>query len=271
MNNEKLLTEFYKRFKLYPDEKFKFLIYPGVDRHRYVISNYGRIFSVISLREKKVHSDKDGYLRTSIIFKTGRKNRSVGVHRLVAYTFIKNHPEICNLVNHKDGNKTNNFYKNLEWTTPKGNTRHAIRTGLQINSGPNCPSAIYSENIVRKICKLLEDGYDVSEIYKFFIPEDKTIKNKAFYALIFSIKSGKRHKEISKEYNIPENVISKQRKKFTKEEIDKITLMMDKGYTTSEIIKEFGGKTTKTQPGKRIFDKIQHIKKLDYGSTTREN
>ena len=47
--------------------------------------------------------------------------------------------------------------------------------------------------------------------------------------------------------------------------------MLDKGYTTSEIIKEFGGKTSKTQPGKRIFDKIQHIKKLDYGSTTREN
>lgn len=54
---------------------------------------------------------------------------NTGIHILVATAFIPN-PHDHPLVNHLDGNKTNNCVSNLEWTTPRGNTEHAIATGL---------------------------------------------------------------------------------------------------------------------------------------------
>lgn len=251
----------YDIIKIYDDEIFKNAEYPDIIPGRYIISNYGRMFFTETLSPKKFFLDKDGYRRTSItIIKDGKsKAINVGIHRLVAYTFL-NKNKNTNVVNHIDGRKCNNYYKNLEWTTPLENTRHAIRTGLQCNSGPNCPSAIYSEETVRKICKMLEDGFDASEIYKYF-KNDDIIKDKAFYMLIFSIKSGTRHRTISKEYNIPRKVASKQHPKFTQKEIDKISELIDKGYRNIEIVHEFTNETSKMKTGKRYYDKIQEIRK----------
>lgn len=63
-------------------------------------------------------------------------HQSVTVHRLVAKTF---HPISLfenAQVNHKDGNKLNNHYLNLEWCTAKENIQHAVRTGLMKSLKP---------------------------------------------------------------------------------------------------------------------------------------
>lgn len=54
----------------------------------------------------------------------------IGVHRLVAVTFIGPPPEGKPWVNHKDGNKKNNHFLNLEWTSPSENIQHKYDTGL---------------------------------------------------------------------------------------------------------------------------------------------
>lgn len=52
------------------------------------------------------------------------------IHRLVAQAFIPN-PKNKPCVNHIDGNKENNYYKNLEWCTYSENNKHSYDVGLK--------------------------------------------------------------------------------------------------------------------------------------------
>lgn len=69
--------------------------------------------------------DKQGYKVFSI------KNKQYHVHRVVADLFVKK-PSLdkCLEVNHIDGNKHNNHFKNLEWVTRSQNVRHAHENNL---------------------------------------------------------------------------------------------------------------------------------------------
>ena len=86
----------------------------------------GRVayFSQTILKQQK---DRKGYFRVFLSVKSKQYSRRV--HRLIAKTFIEN---IENLpqVNHKDCNKENNNYLNLEWCTNLDNMRHAFSKGV---------------------------------------------------------------------------------------------------------------------------------------------
>lgn len=110
---------------------------------RYEISNYGRIKSfptqrrttIIILKNKLT---KDGYYETTLY--SEEKPKSIRNHRLVAEAFIQN-IENKPQVNHKDGNKLNNYVGNLEWVTNQENITHSIEIGLQNPIGHNNPNA----------------------------------------------------------------------------------------------------------------------------------
>lgn len=96
--------------------------------------------------------DKNGYLRFSVSFisdnKKIRKHRLA--HQLVAEAFLNNFNELP-IVNHIDGNKLNNHYTNLEMTTVKGNTIHAVENGLMKCRGEDCNFNKYPEVLVKSI------------------------------------------------------------------------------------------------------------------------
>lgn len=73
----------------------------------------------------------DGYL----VLKLGKCLYQYGVHQLIARTFIG--PQGDKVVNHIDGIKANNVPENLEYITSPENVKHAYRTGLLNNDGPN--------------------------------------------------------------------------------------------------------------------------------------
>lgn len=105
----------------------------------YVVSNLGVIKSTAKTvkfrgsvrgypeRYMKYTMHKKGYLTVGLC-KNG-KPTLYKVHRIVALSFIPN-PNNNPMVNHKDGDKTNNRVANLEWATSRENTIHGWNNGL---------------------------------------------------------------------------------------------------------------------------------------------
>lgn len=92
---------------------------PGFEG-QYAITSCGRVWSYISNRFLKPHSDNNGYLRYRMA------GKSYSAHRLVALTYIPN-PENLPEVNHKDEIKTHNYINNLEWCNRKYNCNYGTK------------------------------------------------------------------------------------------------------------------------------------------------
>lgn len=198
-------------------EKWKYIYEKGIITI-YMISSHGNVKNSKTGRILKLQEDKDGYLTVHL----HAIHRHKKVHRLVAEAFIDN-PENKPEVNHKTGNKKNNYYKKLEWATGKENIDHAHETGLT----KSCPGedngySKYKESNIRKVCELLETcKYTRKEISKLTGVSKYVIKH------ILNLE-GWTH--ISKDY-----VIDKPRNRKMKKDIIKLLLL---DYTDNDILKE---------------------------------
>ena len=92
---------------------------------RYRISDHGRVFSLLSKKLLNIYTNSHGYQCVYLYLDGHYKNFKV--HRLVAVAFVPN-PYNLPQVNHKNEDKTYNYYTNLEWCSAAYNNNYGTRT-----------------------------------------------------------------------------------------------------------------------------------------------
>jgi hypothetical protein len=110
----------YKNFEHIPTEKpdgLEFDDYPN-----YIVTRNGKIYSKKSKKFLRLLSSKEGYDYVSF-WKSKNYGKRFSVHYLVATTYIDN-PDNLPMINHIDGDKTNNNVENLEWCSYSHNMKH---------------------------------------------------------------------------------------------------------------------------------------------------
>lgn len=147
---------------------------PGIESFRFWVSTHGNVYDSKKQKYLSLNIHNKGYIQCH--FPTPYSNIKTHVrkvHRLVMLAFYY-FPE-CHLyeVNHKDGNKTNNFIGNLEWCTHSENTIHAINSGLKTIFGRSDLTVDLLDEDIPRIIELYKNGYTFQEIIDLFSKEDK--------------------------------------------------------------------------------------------------
>lgn len=146
----------------------------------YEISNHGRVKNTKTNRILSSSLGMSGYMQICIRDSSGKPTTRY-VHREVAKCFVPNKNNYKE-VNHKDGVKSNNNWKNLEWVSRKMNCQHAIDNELLNISGEKHPLAKLDVDGVEFALDLyykdnIRVGTIASMLMVNFHTVDKIIKN----------------------------------------------------------------------------------------------
>lgn len=193
----------------------------------FYISEYG---DVITLEGYKFKFPSSGSLgkEYNVISVAGARvlDNEYYIHRIVARLFLPENYKEGLVVNHKDGNKKNNYYKNLEWCTNSENLKHAYDTGLKGKKlGEANSKSKLKEKDVEDICNMLVykrmSCKDIGKIYNINNSVVNDIKNKITWNHLECVK------------NLPR--FSKRLMKFLESEDNFIINKIKEGYSNKEV------------------------------------
>lgn len=208
-------------------ENIKKIILNGVETEYYISDNgevwhHGKILS-------QTYNKVTGYMQVGITGPDGKRH-NLSVHRYVALTFIPN-PNNLPVVNHIDGNKTNNNINNLEWTTMAGNMQHALKLGLVKSAGIDLERA-------KRVCVFLYNGYSIKKIAKT-MDLSKDIVQKVYeseYYKKFKADHDNHDKNIAERISLLDSRIEKVSRIFENGYPNKIRTYLDtENYVTDAI------------------------------------
>lgn len=148
--------------------------YTGINN--YYIDEFGVVLNKKTGKNiKPSFNKKNGYLR--VCLSDNGKILYFYVHRLVSRCYNSLSEFIGADVNHRDGNKLNNHYLNLEWCTRKQNIAHSFKLGLSNTQGErNSQSKLNSVHVIviREAVKL---GHKRNDIASYFNVHPDTIRH----------------------------------------------------------------------------------------------
>lgn len=132
----------------------------------YFATEKGEIYSSKSGRFISQRINHHGYLVVNLSI--NGKCKTFTVHRLIAKAFSPRNGNF-KVVNHLDGNKLNNNISNLEWTTHKGNSQHALKLNLIKHArGKQTKNGKFSDSDIYMIRDYLKQGFSHSKISRMY-------------------------------------------------------------------------------------------------------
>lgn len=167
---------------------WKPLVYNGLDlTDRFLVSDSGEIYSLKSKKIlKQVLNKSTGYYGICVSLGSRENKMYIKIHIAVACMFVGGREDGL-VVNHKDGNKQNNHFENLEWISNIENIKHANRMGL-VHKGDMCYNSKIKNCDVVKIREMYKSGlYTQKKIGEIFGID---------HATVHCVVSGKTYKNV---------------------------------------------------------------------------
>lgn len=261
----------------YPYEIFYKIDFYNIKKDAYIISSYGRIFSLNTGKEMSPILHGKGYLNIPLVMEEGygytNNKKSMKMHRLVAMAFIVKTTEdyIFNkdIVNHKNLIKTDNHIWNLEWVNDDENRHHAIQNnasyfarlpklftplnpvesqwGTGSAKGDRNGKSRLTEEQVHVICRALQQGKSPKECCEL-IGEEWNEQNSS---VINNILHGRRRQDISSQYNL--TATSRPQFDYSLVETDIMSLLLQ-GFSS-----------------KQVYEQIKHLIPYHQGETDKKH
>lgn len=198
----------------------------------YYVDKSGIVYSEAIKKPLSVSDNGHGYKTVSLKMTNIRKWKKAYVHRIVALAFVEGYQSGLQ-VNHKDENKSNNAFWNLEWVTSKYNNNYGTKN-RRCSESKSIKCLVYDYNL--NFCgeftsiKEAEDKFKVdfkrinSRTKEYFIVDNfgKIPQIKSRYTSIVlkdldgnTIKIFKTNQEARRFFNGTVNISDAVRKKWT--------------------------------------------------------
>lgn len=205
-------------------EGYKLIELESVKKDTYYISENGEIYSTYKKDIIKPRYDKDGYLEIALSTMDCRR-KFWKIHQLVARVYIGNPPSymIDPTVDHINGIRKDNHYRNLRWIERSNNSSIRKNKGI----GEMNHEAILNEIQVIEICELLiQKKYSLQVIADLYHVKKSTISN---------IKRKKNWTHLTNKYNFEKHHQKNKIESFQQKE--EILQLFKNGMSARNIIK----------------------------------